>query len=283
MQVDSYFAIGSSHNVCEDYALHGVVNERPFGVLSDGCSSSPYTDFGSRFLCLGAQEALRLSPPEHFNQQAVLPLACTLLGKALPWECLDATLLFAYATKNLIFTLVSGDGVVVARRRDGSIHTTETVFNNSAPFYLSYQLNSSRFKTYTTEACGIRTTTRMQYDHELAAGEAIDEEPYIERVSSEPQAFWDITAYSREVFDLVVLLSDGVHSFQKKPGQSLPLQAVLQQLMQFKQLKGEFVKRRCKRFLRKFCVENNWSHYDDFSCVALYDDEEVQNEFETTG
>ena len=83
--------------------------------------------------------------------------------------------------------------------------------------------------------------------------------------------------YPRIDFDLIAVFSDGALSFfQQKSGgvnSHIPLPNVLQQLMLFKGLKGEFVTRRCRKFFRKFCVENDWSHYDDFSMVALYSDD----------
>ena len=45
---DSYFKIGKTHLICQDYALHSEGHIS----LSDGCSSSPNTDIGSRLLCL---------------------------------------------------------------------------------------------------------------------------------------------------------------------------------------------------------------------------------------
>jgi len=283
---DSYFAIGTTHKICQDYALAGSVHNRFFAAVSDGCSSSRHTDFGARFLCIGTQEAMKTSLTE-LNQHSILPLACTLLGKALPWECLDATLMLTYTTDDLIVVMASGDGVIAARHRDGSVHTTEIEFINNAPAYLSYQLDNSRFQTYLSgklssgemiEGCGIRETRQKVYDKNLAVGIDKPDSLYAAKVGTDPSSFWDITVYSRDCFDLVAVMSDGVRSFQKRNtlGQLEPveLQAVLQQLMKFKNVKGEFVTRRCKRFLSKYCVEHGWSHYDDFSMAAVYAEEE---------
>ena len=45
---DSYFCIGSTHDVCQDYAISSP--DRLRAIISDGCSSAPDTDFGSRLL-----------------------------------------------------------------------------------------------------------------------------------------------------------------------------------------------------------------------------------------
>lgn len=50
---DSFFTIGSRHEVCQDYCLD--INNRTV-ALSDGCSSNSHSDFGSRILVnLGIQ------------------------------------------------------------------------------------------------------------------------------------------------------------------------------------------------------------------------------------
>ena len=128
------------------------------------------------------------------------------------------------------------------------------------------------------DGCGIRETRQRVYDKRCAAGVDKKDGFYADKVGSDPNSFWDVTVYSREHFDLVAVLSDGVHTFQQKNvlGQmeNVPLNEVLAQLMQFKNVKGEFVTRRCKRFLGKFCEKNGWAHYDDFSMAAVYVGEE---------
>ena len=45
---DSYFSIGHSHDICQDYAAHS--DAEPIAVMSDGCSGAPMTDWGARLL-----------------------------------------------------------------------------------------------------------------------------------------------------------------------------------------------------------------------------------------
>ena len=59
---DAHFSIGKTHRVCEDYARAGLLPDgRAFAIVSDGCSSSPDTDFGSRLMTIAAQERMMLS------------------------------------------------------------------------------------------------------------------------------------------------------------------------------------------------------------------------------
>ena len=55
MKIDSAFQIGKTHDICEDFALTGTKNSIvPYTIVSDGCSSSPLTDVGSRILSFAA-------------------------------------------------------------------------------------------------------------------------------------------------------------------------------------------------------------------------------------
>lgn len=286
MYSDFHFAIGSSHKVCQDYALAGEANGSFFAAVADGCSSSPHTDLGARFLCHGAQQALMLSSENEFFFRGVLPLAASFLGKWGPSpECLDSTILFVRTIPGLIHVFGCGDGLIAARRRDGSIYVTELEYNNNAPAYLSYQLDQQRMDTYSKGIlssganlgeCGFRTTREYLTDASVMEWAELLDDNYTEKVTKHPDDFWWVKAYAREAFDLVVVMSDGVRSFQEKKDGVLtpvPLLAVLRQLLKFKTIKGEFVTRRCKRFLGKFCEQSGWSHYDDFAMAAVYVEE----------
>lgn len=281
MYSDFYFSIGSSHKVCQDYALAGEVDGSFFAAVADGCSSSPHTDLGARFLCFGAEQCLR-SSDNRFFFRGVLPMACRFLGAGPQVECLDSTILFVHTTPKLIYVFACGDGVIAARRRDGSVLVTELEFNNNAPAYLSYQINQLRMEAYTSGSlssgaelgeCGLRTERGYEANADLTEWEEIPEHRFTDKVTKHPDDFWWVKCFDRRTFDLVTVMSDGVLSFQRKQDgvlETVPLQAVLQQLLKFKTVKGEFVTRRCKRFLGKFCKKNGWSNYDDFSMGAVY-------------
>jgi hypothetical protein len=172
---------------------------------------------------------------------------------------------------------VVGDGVVVIRLCDGSFRVHEIEFSNNAPGYLTYLLDGGRYASFVEgtlqEAGGVRTIRETWWD---SVFDRMIDEPVILKEGLDRGSFWHSIAHMRDDCDLIVAFSDGVLSFQRKTGfgslENVPLQEVLRQLMAFKGLNGEFVKRRCRKFFRKFCVENGWSHHDDFSMVALYDD-----------
>ena len=74
-----------------------------------------------------------------------------------------------------------------------------------------------------------------------------------------------------------MVLSDGVQTFQRvvrtgtsKTLEDVPIEEVVDQLLKIKGTKGEFVTRRCQKFMNKFCIKNEWQHSDDFSAAAIW-------------
>jgi hypothetical protein len=273
MHADSYFALGSTHDVCQDYALAGDAHGYAFGVVADGCSSSPHTDFGARLLAYGAQSVM-LAYPSRLHRLGILPLACTSLGHLVPSRCLDATLMAVYDADGFISAHVAGDGVVVARRLDGTHEVHEIEFSGNAPAYLSYQLDGSRLAALIGEdgPGGVREVTSSA----LAADFTQTEQEWINDGAidgDDPNSYWWWLPFSVEEYDLVAVMTDGAQSFQRRAGGALepvPLNEVLREVLAFKGMKGRFVARRLKRFLGRYCAEHGWSHADDFAVAAIY-------------
>ena len=57
MNANCAINIGSTHALCQDYAL--ARNDGPYVILSDGCSSSPDTDVGSRLLVKASEKIFK--------------------------------------------------------------------------------------------------------------------------------------------------------------------------------------------------------------------------------
>jgi hypothetical protein len=72
-----------------------------------------------------------------------------------------------------------------------------------------------------------------------------------------------------DAIDLVLLFSDGVESFTDESGVQVPLHAVLDEVLGFKNYTGQFIARRSARFL-KDAAARGWKHSDDFSCAGIY-------------
>lgn len=285
MGADYFFRMGSTHSICQDYALAGEADGIHYALLSDGCSGvpipgqpgSPYTDWGARFLVRAARARLPEIVREAFPSEAIIHYGASLARAAeLPSVCLDATLLVAVTAPNGdVVAYQTGDGVIAARRRDGSIQYETQKFGNGMPFYLSYTLSPDHLNAY--------LDPRARGGRDLGdAGtvQAIDNQwhPRAERPPATEWAQHALTrqdlvqrvVFPKDEFDVVLLLSDGVESFQTRDQSTVALETVLEELFDFKGFVGQFLVRRCTRFLEKFCVDKGWRHADDFSAAAIY-------------
>jgi len=262
-QKDSFFTIGSSHKVCQDYALSGEKEGATYALVGDGCSSSPNTDVGVRILL-------------HLTEQGIggFGLSDVFMGlfessreivsnMGLPVECLDSTLLSArYTGEGQVQVEALGDGFIAARRRSGGFDLWKIYFSNNCPNYLRYLYefpdtlhNLERTVVFWVEG-----------ESEKVSHEKLSQESYIYRLSLDPKKY-----------DLICLLSDGAASFQEKKSretsiafEALRVEKVIEQVLSVKGAQGEFLVRRCNAFLRKWCQKKNWSHTDDFSTSALF-------------
>jgi hypothetical protein len=199
--------------------------------------------------------------------------------------CLDATLLVGYELPDGVGVDVdvAGDGVVVGRRRDGTCLVYD--FDCAgAPSYLSYLLDPQRLAAYLQEY-GQRTIRvsrlaggwgQTSTDAGIAPTSPTfglislhHESPFTGQAdyAGEAKPFYHCT-FDKQNFDLVLLLTDGVKSFQGE--ESVPLEQVLARLLDFKSFTGEYITRRARKFLTKECAELGWSHSDDFGMAGIY-------------
>lgn len=268
MNVDSIFTIGKTHKVCQDYTSTGFANGNPFIVVSDGCSSSPDTDFGARLLtrvCSSFYTDYREIDPEEIMLEA--EDMSRLLG--LNPLSLDATLLCASVKEGSYDLRVFGDGVVVKTRREDGAHEIVVVeYVSGAPYYLNYSLDPKRklgyaekfgFKRkmsfFTLDSAGTMTDCRVEEDSEGLH--------YQERDLAAP-------------YSSISLMSDGALSFYglvntgtSKLQMPVALTSVLQRLLAFKGYQGDFVQRRVQKF-KKDIEKENWHHADDLSLATMY-------------
>lgn len=253
MNTDAFFAVGRQHHICQDYAIAG----KGVAALSDGCSSSPNTDLGARFLCrLGVTK----------GPHAAIHAATSLLAPLdLPKESLDATLLLARwdDPAQSVKVFIAGDGVLVGRRRDGGSTVIVSEFPSGAPFYLNYGTNDARRQGYLQEFGGKHVFTVSTPESETVQESQVEEPPVV------------MFEFLASTFDLVLLLSDGAKTFRRPVPQArgatepVPLQEVVDNLLQVKGYVGEFITRRAKRFLQD-ATARGWHHDDDFSVAAIH-------------
>ena len=267
---DAYFAIGKAHAVCQDYARTGHVSGRLFAIVSDGCSSSPDTDFGARLLTMAAIRCL----PDSLYQDQIAWYERESVGLHAPYglssRCLDATLLVVSEQEDgTLRATAFGDGVLVARRWDGVLETWEIDFHG-APGYISYLFDLSRLKQYLDEGYGERQVTHR------VGGEVVDIVKSQIKVNVERGLLvlvdgmrWEHT-FSKAEYDLVLWLSDGALSFQRKPEmEPIGLSEIVSCVTDIRVRTESFLVRSAKYFLTKTCGERGWQHTDDFGAAGI--------------
>jgi hypothetical protein len=202
--------------------------------------------------------------------------ALNRIQSGLPQTCLDSTLLAAYQRDDgKVDVVATGDGIIAAKRLDGSIEVWEIDFRG-APAYLSYVLFPDRMLVYMDQGYKGRTVRCYL----ITKGKTIQTMETDFPVSIEGKfgktVTWDNFAVHFDTFDpavyeSVMVMSDGVQSFQERDIlKSIPFLEVVPHLLDIKGYRGQFMIRRCRAFLNRFCVKHGWQHNDDIGVAAIH-------------
>jgi len=262
LNADTFLEIGDSHRVCEDYIIAGD-NPVPFIILSDGCSSSNNTEMGARILCHLAKQYLRYRGDNLYDLDynkmgnwVIHNAELTARQLGLTVSCLDATLIVSYELDGIVTVFMYGDGVVVSKSSNGAIQVDFIEFTNNAPYYLSYLIDEFRDEIYHANK-----NSKSLHETFESGDTKYQEIAYDTKV---------VLQYSLTAHPNIFISSDGLQSFIKKDPSlrdAIPLHDVLEPFMAFKNVKGEFLKRRMKRALKDL-KNNGIVHYDDLSIGA---------------
>ncbi len=283
MNTDCAFYIGTTHEVCQDYALAGEKHI----VVSDGCSGSKYSDIGSRILSIIAMNKM---PKVHGNLSNFNPQEC--VWSALPLvkmidmsqECLDATLLGAtfYPGMDELFAMCHGDGTIAIRTQEEETIILDCAYTDSYPFYMNYLCDiPSRFINWKDNYNNREITqTVIGADGNIVSSSVIDAScrlfSNLGMIELTDYSFSLAVCDAKNLIKYVAIMSDGVHSFYEtvetetnRYNQSVPYLDVLKELLSFKNFNKAFVQRRMNKF-RKDCVKKNWGNADDLSLAVIY-------------
>jgi hypothetical protein len=249
--VDDFLKQGKTHPVCEDYVISGM-NPMPHIILSDGCSSSPSTDTGARILAFLARKYLeknRADPGQiEYDDlgDRVITVAKSMADRlGICRQSLDATLIVSFVFEGEARTFVYGDGFVVAIREGGEMELSGIDYEQNAPDYLSYRLDSPRQHVFREKVREKTVGNRLM---------SVDS-PVIFR-------------HSLKHYPVVLVASDGIASFTEQSGKRREPVFVAQQCARFKNTAGAFLKRRMKRAIREMEKEGTF-HFDDISAGAF--------------
>lgn len=258
IQTDIFIKMGISHKICEDYIIQGM-NPEPFIILSDGCSSSYGTEMGARILCHLAKQYLRYRVDdlhsikyEKLGSWVIHNAEMTVRQLGLKLSCLDATLIVAFQLEDEIRIFIYGDGMI-AVKKDDDIVTHSIDFTNNAPYYLSYLVDDHRHKLY----------------HEMKNEKILTSQSTIAKKHSSSWAYDNPTifTYHKDSFDVLFIASDGLASFIVDTPNEYTIikpEEILPAFMTFKNLKGEYLKRRLNKALKGF-YNTGINHFDDLS------------------
>ncbi len=279
LNIDTFLTIGSQHSVCEDYVLSGT-HQLHYVILSDGCSSSPNTEMGSRILCYLARQYIRYrftENPDTFyldydemGKWIIHNAEMTARQLGLPRTCLDATLMVSYCnpidykSDPTVNILIYGDGFIVLVPKDGPVQICEVEFKpDNMPFYLSYYLDSTRLQAYhERKVSKFYNATR----EDITKYYWSDEYAYDFKIKQRLKV---------NEYKAILLFSDGLKSFIKKDRthrEIIQISDVIAGLVSFKNIKGKFLQRRVSKELKSL-AENDIVHYDDLSIGAYVNEE----------
>lgn len=291
MHADCAFYTGKTHNICQDYARIGKINELPLVVLCDGCSGSPDTDTGSRLLAFSAIKTLKRSPNllssnenGNFAHSIINSARVSSDGIGLHPNCLDATLLLAAIlnpsskeneeNSDLELHLrMYGDGCVVVKRKTGETEIYNAEFASGAPYYLSYLLDDKRLSAWNDLNNQHEINRYYTKISDLGINAIINPDNSIDGPGGNFYLANDnsfrIGLYLPAI-EWVCLTSDGLHTFiNKKENTNKQIIDILTEIFDFKSFAGQFVQRRINAFMRN-AIKNGLQHEDDFSIAGIY-------------
>jgi hypothetical protein len=279
ISTDTFIEIGSQHKVCEDYIISGE-SPVPFIVLSDGCSRSKNSEMGSRILCHLAKQYIKyhgVNPddekyPENLGWWVIHNAEMVARQMGLKTTCLDATLIVGYVVDNVFYAHMFGDGYVLTKstERDSPLYEVRwTEYSKNAPYYLSYLIDSERAMMYHN----MKISKHLHMMWAPDGGSITSSQP-IECSYDLPITF----KQAMDKYNTVLICSDGISSFLKPTGGTnsnklIEVTELLPDVFGFKTTKGEFLKRRCNKYMKSL-KKQDIEHFDDLSIGAfLYEDD----------
>lgn len=282
MNTNAYYEIGSSHKVCEDYALSGNHEDMAYAIVSDGCSSSEHSDVGARIISHIAKGVLiylkgrNLILSDTFQDifRELMLRKClevkTSLG--LPTDVFDATLLISVVLSDKAICLGWGDGYIAFVGKDKEINLYETKYSSGAPYYLSYEMSAGKKEAYQKEF-GDGEVSITQYTINDSG------------IHTHPEVTTFDVPYSHSILrqgrtgevKFIVLSSDGIDTYQTDPRyrdpdnkgiQTYTAPEMITPLVSYKSIAGEFVERRMQRN-KEDMDKKHIVHQDDVSCASI--------------
>ena len=264
MNTDCSIDIGSSHLICQDYAIarDGAV------ILSDGCSSSTDTDIGARLLVKAAEKVLTRQGVEELHRVAAqIALGWANLIGVAP-QSVDATLMTAHISGDNLIVACSGDGVIVLESQEGVLDVYAISSPSGYPLYPSYIHQPERLAELANT--GRYGKELKHYRRESMHGQL----NLLEIITSD--SLTEVLKLKVSDYKYAAVASDGIDSFfhtqQSDNGKRVAavcMTDVFHEFWSFKNSHGSFVERRMKRF-KKDADAKGWQHADDLAVGVIH-------------
>ncbi len=266
--VDSSYSIGDRHIVCQDYALHGTLNDLEYVIVSDGCSGAEHSEIGAQILCHAAKYQLTLANKSGLLKECSLSVLCAFLGNSIlkrideirkiypiNQEALEATLFIAFKKGDSIKVFGWGDGTVILNH--GSYQGVVEIDHQNKPFYLIGNWEQ-HFKKWGIEKFEYRYF-EDSVDPKFCAWHPFDHTF---------QCDYNLEHPDHKSLESITICSDGIGSFQYENKEYIPLIDMAPEFVNFKSVSEGFVKKRMF-FMKRKAQKEGWTHFDDISSGTI--------------
>jgi hypothetical protein len=258
---DSFFSIGDTHEICQDYALAGTTASGiPYAIVCDGCSgSSGHVDFGARLVANILKLAIEdvghnAWMTDDVNKMVMHDLRLGIIESMheydLAVEDFLVTIEAVFVWKNMAFRIQYGDGVHIA-----DYNTFTYDFTSGAPFYFAYNLNTdkemymSQFGMYPVHHEYLGKTDSMTVE---------------EWINCRMWSSYESISNKKIGYTILGVGSDGLKSFSLAE-EDCDLEWVVNEVTSIKNFAPGFLRRRMNKFLKMETL----AHYDDVGVAMI--------------
>jgi hypothetical protein len=250
-----------------------------YAIVSDGCSSSEYSEIGANILCHVAKDFLLSFYATNIiteTSKGVLQdiLQYSIYKRAneirkmlhIPHDALNATLFMTFMIDNTYanntWVYGWGDGTIILNYGT-LIEIIKYEYESGAPFYLSY-LSNENYNTYKNKF-GDKKIIRTIYS--IPNDSVINITTKTIKLDFSDFPSYLINQYSpsvnKETIKSVIISSDGLTSYIKNKD-VVPTLTICHELLGYKRITGEFMKSNIV-FMNKKHKKEFITHYDDMS------------------
>jgi hypothetical protein len=276
METDSYYEIGSSHRICQDYCFSTQEDKIAYAILSDGCSSSKDSTIGACLLPILAKNIiLYLKDRMVIDSSSYISTFSNILTNKLSnmlnlldisSNVFDATLLICIIEKDSFICFGWGDGFFISKNKDDHILIKNISYYDEAPYYPSYDVDLSRRLTYQAMYADKGFIQRFTTCLDKSGNYLFSNNTEINNCMSPIL----IANGEKEDIKSITICSDGIKTYYHKDSNEKKIDEsfIIPKMLDYKNTIGEFVNRRMLR-LKKEMHENNIMHSDDISCSTI--------------